>query len=355
MSVRSAFKFLIASALLVLASLPWEPVGRSAASSLRNVAQTATAQSFAGRVEQLSEEGGDFDTDNLISNERSFLEIVPALKAAGATGGVYIGVGPDQNFSYIAQVRPSIAFILDIRRDNLLLHLLFKALFGASRNRLEYLALLTGRIPPDRIDSWRDSSLDRIVGYIEDAKIEGADGLQRIDRRMHDALAAFGVPLSVTDFATIQRFHHAFMTSGLALKFESRGRPPQRAYPTYRDLLMATDRTGKSWNFLATESDFQFVKSLEAQDLVVPVVGDLGGTHALAGIANLMTSRRERLSAFYISNVETYLSPAKYQQFVRNVSRLPHDGRSMIIRSIFRASISTSEIEAVNEFVAASR
>ena len=54
---------------------------------------------FAARVAQLSEPGGYFDTDNLISNERSYLHVVPALRAAGLAGGAYIGVGPDQNFS----------------------------------------------------------------------------------------------------------------------------------------------------------------------------------------------------------------------------------------------------------------
>src|SRR5262245_13122033 len=52
------------------------------------------AQTFAARIQQLSEEGGDFDTDNLISNERSYLEVVPALKAGNVSGGAYIGVGP---------------------------------------------------------------------------------------------------------------------------------------------------------------------------------------------------------------------------------------------------------------------
>src|SRR4029450_6324161 len=104
---------------------------------LHGSSQTAVQSSFAARIERLSEANGDFDTDNLISNERSYLEIVPAWRKAGITGGAYIGVGPDQNFSYIAQVRPTIAFIVDIRRDNLLLHLLFKALFSAAQSRME--------------------------------------------------------------------------------------------------------------------------------------------------------------------------------------------------------------------------
>ena len=54
-------------------------------------------------------------------------------------GGAYIGVGPDQNFSYIAAIRPDVVFIVDVRRDNLLLHLLFKSLFT--------LAAHAGRVP----------------------------------------------------------------------------------------------------------------------------------------------------------------------------------------------------------------
>ena len=57
--------------------------------------------------------------------------VVPALTAAGLAGGAYIGVGPDQNFSYIAAIAAGRSpFIVDIRRDNLLLHLLFKAIFA---------------------------------------------------------------------------------------------------------------------------------------------------------------------------------------------------------------------------------
>ena len=99
---------------------------------------TKTATSFAALIDRLSEPGGDFGGDNLISNEQSYLQVMPALEGRHVTGGAYVGVGPDQNFSYIAQVRPAVAFIIDIRRDNLLLHLLFKALFAISPTRVEY-------------------------------------------------------------------------------------------------------------------------------------------------------------------------------------------------------------------------
>jgi hypothetical protein len=346
MRSRAAIRSCVLAVLLAAGAVPWTMAGR---------AQTAAAQPLAGLIERLSEEGGDFDTDNLISNERTFLEVIPALKATGTTGGAYIGVGPDQNFSYIAQLRPSIAFIIDIRRDNLLLHLLFKSLFTLSRNRVEYLSLLTGRTAPDRLDTWRGATLDRVLAYIDAAKPESTEALERLDRRVHDSIASFGVPLSPGDFRTIQRFHHTFIVDGLGLKFESRGRRPQSVYPTYRDLLTATDRAGRAWSYLATESDFQFVKSLETQDLVVPVVGDIGGTRALAAIGDYLQARGTRVSAFYISNIETYLAGNTFSQFVRNVGRLPHDGRSVIIRSTFQASISTSSLQPIGEFLAGSR
>jgi hypothetical protein len=321
---------------------------------LHGSAQTAVQSSFAARIERLSEANGDFDTDNLISNERSYLEIVPALKKAGITGGAYIGVGPDQNFSYIAQVRPTIAFIVDIRRDNLLLHLLFKSLFSAAQSRAEYLSLLTGRPAPPRVETWRDASLDRIVAYMDETKANNAV-VERINRRVRDDVARYGLALTPADFVTIERFHGAFVNAGLSLKFESRGRPARAVYPTYRDLLLATDRNGRSWNYLAGEDDYQFVRSLEMQDLIVPVVGDLGGVHALAAIGDLLMQRGDHLSAFYISNVETYLYGGKYSQFVKNVQRLPRDAHSVIIRATFRASISASEVQSANEFVATNR
>src|SRR5262249_19139436 len=123
---------------------------------------------FAAEVLRLSEPGGDFDTDNLISNERSYLEVLPALRQARVGGGAYVGVGPDQNFTYIALMRPAVAFIVDVRRDNLLLHLLFKALFALARTRTEYLTLLTDRPPPRDLETWRGAPLERIVRYIDE-------------------------------------------------------------------------------------------------------------------------------------------------------------------------------------------
>jgi hypothetical protein len=294
-----------------------------------------TPSGFADRIAQLSEPGGYFDTDNLISNEKSYLHVIPALREARLTGGAYIGVGPDQNFSYIARVKPAIAFIVDIRRDNLLLHLLFKALFQISTTRVEYLSSLVGRPPPRDLENWRRAGVERLAARVENAKSSPAS-VTALRARLDAVIRGFGVPLSTADFATIERFHRRFIEQGLDLKFETTGRAPRSYYPSYRDLLLETDRQGHRWNFLASEDDFQFVRSLERRDLIVPVVGNLAGPSAMAAVGRMMAMRGDRLSAFYTSNVEFYLfGDESFSKFIDNVTRLPHSERSLIIRSIF--------------------
>jgi hypothetical protein len=290
---------------------------------------------FAAQIASLSEPAGYFDTDNLISNERSYLQVLPDLGRRNVRGGAYIGVGPDQNFTYIAEVRPSIAFIVDVRRDNLLLHLLFKALFALSRTRVEYVAQLVGRPVPSDVDAWRTAPVDRLIACVEGAAAVPS-AVDALRRRVDEAIARMGVPLSAEDRATIDRFHRRFIGDGLSLRFQSTGRAPQSYNPTYRDLLRDTDESGRQGNYLASEDAFQFVKALEARDLVIPIVGNLAGPSAVAAIGSALAARHERLSAFYVSNVEFYLfGNGSFSRFIANLGRLPHMPNSVLIRSIF--------------------
>ena len=290
---------------------------------------------FAQQITALSEPEGYFDTDNLISNESSYQQVLPELRRRKVHGGAYVGVGPDQNFTYIAETRPSIAFIVDVRRDNLLLHLLFKALFELSRTRVEYLAQLLGRPVPSDIEAWRSVPVDRLVAYV-DAPAVPASAIEALRTRVDAAVTRCGVTLSAQDFRTLDRFHRRFIEEGLALRFQSTGRPPRSYYPTYRELLTDTDGSGRQANYLASEDAFQFVKGLQSHDMVIPVVGDLSGPSAIAGIGRLLASRRVRLSVFYVSNVEFYLfGEGAFARYVANLGRVAHMDNSVIIRSVF--------------------
>ncbi len=312
---------------------------------------------FAARIAALSEPPGYFDTDNLISNERSYPDVLPLLDRAPLLGGAYVGVGPDQNFSYIARLRPSIAFIVDIRRDNLLLHLLFKALFAQAATRGDYLAVLFGRAPPGDPDLRTGASVARLAAYIESHPADRRT-VDEIRRRTDAAILRYGMPLTADDLATIGRFHRAFIDAGLDLRFRSVGRPPQSWYPTYRDLLLATTREGAPASFLGSEESFQFVKSLQARDLVIPVVGDLAGPTAVRAIGRELAQRHLRLAAFYTSNVEFYLARAgTLDAFEANLVSVPRLPGAVIIRALFGRfeGGSRSVTQAIDELVPAAR
>ncbi|MDF1505990.1 hypothetical protein [Roseisolibacter sp. H3M3-2] len=325
------FGALLAGALLAAAAVPaCRPSPRADAWAAAPAPIDLAAQTAA-----LSEPGGYFDSDNLISNERSYLHVVGALKRLGVRGGAYIGVGPDQNFSYIAHVRPSIAFMLDVRRDNLIEHLLFKAAFGAARTRVEYLALLTGRAAPADTEAWRGRSVEQLVAAIDSTKVTPASEAAARAAILEGARRT-RVPLTEAELATLSRFHGEFIANGLDLRYTSRGRISRAFYPTLRDLLLEHDLEGERTNYLAREEDFQFVKGLHARDLIIPVTGNLGGDHALAAVGRLVAARGERVSVLYTSNAEDYLMrDGLFPKFARSVAALPRDAKSVIIRSYF--------------------
>ncbi len=314
----------------------------------------AAQTTFARTVAELSEPGGYFDTDNLISNERSYLWVLPDLERAGLRGGAYIGVGPDQNFSYIAQVQPAVAFIVDIRRDNLLLHLLFKALFAASPARAAYLGQLVGRSAAPPAGAGRAATMAELVAAVDRAPRLTAPAVDTLRARVDAAIGRMGLPLSAEDRRTIDRFHRTFIAEGLDLQFTSTGRAPQSYYPTYRDLLLETDPSGRLGNFLASEAAFQVVKDLQARDLVIPVTGDLSGRHALAAIGRLLAARRQTVTAVYASNVEFYLARSgTLDRFVDNLRTLPRAPGAVLIRSRFGGGGSSSEIQPITHLIGA--
>jgi len=313
---------------IVIAAVLSVLIGTAASSAAKD------HRAFAALSNRLSEPGGYFDSDNLISNETSYQHVLGKLRELNVSSGVYIGVGPDQNFTYIAKIRPRMAIIIDIRRDNLLQHLLFKALFARSRNRVEYLCLFFGKpFPKNR--GWEQRSIKDIVDYI-DATPSDAKLFEKTLKDVRQETQRYGLALSASDFETIGKIHRAFYSAGLDIRYSSYHRPPRSIYPTYRDLLLERDLAGQQQNYFNSEDDFQYIKKLEDQDLIIPVVGDLSGPQAVKAIGQYITEIKERVSAFYVSNIEFYLQrQGTFDKFVENLKSLPIDSRSLIIRSYF--------------------
>lgn len=317
-SAASAF-FPVPLLLFCLAAAP--PVRAAEARPL-------TASQFAGLVSHLSEEGGYFWNDNFVSNEASYLHPLGKLRELGIQGGVYIGVGPDQNFSYIARLRPDYCFIVDIRRQNLLEHLLFKALFHFARDRAEYLSLLLCRPGPAEGLSGGDYGVKELVDYFEHAEPDFSL-FRRTQARIRMFLSeGTRMELSERDFGAIEKIHRAFFLRGLSIKYDYVPVPP------YQDFLLETDLDGKRQNFLNSASDFRYLQRLHEENRIIPVVGDFAGPHALRELGSYLREIGEKVTVFYTSNVEQYLLQAlTWNVFLANVAALPLDDRAVFIRS----------------------
>src|SRR5262249_30230933 len=135
-SMRIALRSAVAVTFAIGLLLDLAPAFRAA----DTLPEQLSDEAFWKIVEDFSENGGTFVSENFSSNELGYETLIPKLQAVINPGGVYLGVGPEQNFQYIAGLRPKIAFIIDIRRQNMIQHLMYKAAFEMSANRSDFLS-----------------------------------------------------------------------------------------------------------------------------------------------------------------------------------------------------------------------
>jgi hypothetical protein len=286
---------------------------------------------------ELSEDNGFFRSDNLVSNEIWFQTVIPELLGRTRTGGVYLGVGPEQNFTYIAALKPRMVFITDIRRGNLHTHLMYKALFELSNDRAEFMAKLFSKKRPEGLTE-RTSAQDLQQAYWDESRAPTAD-IEVFKANLHaidDLLTKqHHLPLSKDDLEGIEYVYQNFYWFGPSITYSSSSGGSYRGnMATFAELMKAADNDGVMRSFLANEENFRVLKDLEAKNLIVPVVGNFGGTKALRAVGKYVRDHGATVSAFYLSNVEQYL----YQDnlagaFCANVATMPLDGGSTFIRS----------------------
>ena len=318
---------LVTAAAIVLAL-------RVAAIAADQVPARLSDPDFWSLVTTLSEPNGSFRSDNLLSNELRHQYVIPELKQTAKPGRAYVGVGPEQNFTYIAALQPSIAFILDIRRGNLQLHLMYKAIFELSADRADFVSRLFSRRQPEGLKA-TSTAAEIFNAY---ADVEASQALYEKNLKAIETQLAgkHGFALSDDDIAGIEYVYHALFTFGPAINYSStEGVSGAGSYrPTYADLMTATDNDGRAHGYLASEDAFGAVKALQARNLVVPVVGDFAGPRALRSVGAYLRSKSAVVSAFYVSNVEQYLRVERvWGAFCGNAARLPLDETSTFIRA----------------------
>jgi hypothetical protein len=312
---------------------------RSDAAQTRNALPASLSDTeFWTLSEKLSEPGGYFrsnsgSTDNLLSNEGAVSTVAAALATRVKPGGVYLGVGPEQNFTYIAATRPRIAFITDIRRGNLHLQLLYKAIFELTDNRADFVARLFTRTRPEGLTA-RSTAGELMNAFLRARPGDAAAYTANLRTITSHLKATRHLPLNDDDAAGIEYVYRSFYRFGPAITYtaSSGGRPGVGG--SYASIVASVDAaSGDERTFLANDQNFETVKALETRNLIVPVVGDFAGPKALRAIGAYVKERGATVSAFYVSNVEMYLQRnGVWSAFCANVATMPLDSGSLFIR-----------------------
>jgi hypothetical protein len=328
--VRRTAAVLAAGLLVTLAA----PVGGWRAETLP---ASLTDREFWSLTQQLSEPNGYFlsrsgSPGNLLSNEMQVSTVAAALAREIPLSGVYLGVGPEQNFTYIAAMRPRIAFIMDIRRGNLDLHLVYKALFEMSANRGELVARLFSRKP---VALPRFFSAAKLMAAYSGARpVDETTFAGNLNAIVDLLTNKHGFTLTADDRVNIEHVYRAFYQFGPAIDYTSSINGRTGRFNNYAALMGSVDmQSGEERGFLASEENFSLVKTMESRNLIVPVVGDFAGPKALRAIGAWVKGHGATIGAFYVSNVEQYLEQkGVWSAFCANAAALPLDRSSIFIR-----------------------
>jgi hypothetical protein len=328
--VSVAVSLAVVVAALVLAG------ARQIQASADSLPDRLTDEEFWKLSSDMSEPNGQFRSDNLLSNELYYPEVIPPLIQQAVPGRVYLGVGPEQNFNYIVAIKPRMAFITDIRRGNLHLQLMYKALFEMSDDRADFVSRLFTQERPDGLG--RDATVKDIIDKYWEIPTSSETVYKRNVQAIKDHLtkSPHHLPLGPEDLDGIELVYWYFYWYGLPINYNSstNGGGFRGNMANYASLMVAADSAGVNRSYLATDAGFRFLKDLESRNLLVPVVGNFGGPRALRAVGQYVRDHGAVVSAFYLSNVEQYLrQDGLLGTFCANVASMPLDETSTFIRS----------------------
>jgi hypothetical protein len=288
-----------------------------------------TDAEFWRMVTDFSEPGGDYQFQNFVSNEISYQEVLPELSRLAKPGGVYFGVASEQNFTYIDVVRPKVAFIFDVRRQNTLQLLMYKALFEMADNRADFVSLLFSRKRPAGLDA--NTSVADLFKAVAQAKADPqvyAATLQAIKDRL---LRQHRFALSADDQQKIEYIFNVFYRGGPRMDYGFASTAPNPFVPSYHMLAVTNDGRGKNWVYLAREDSYRRIRDMQLKNLIVPLVGDFTGSKAIKAVSQYVKERGSTVSVFYISNVEDYIQP-NWPAYLANLAVVPVDNQTLLIR-----------------------
>ena len=284
-------------------------------------------------VTEFSEPSGNFPSDNLLSNETSLQYVIPELQRSTKPGGVYLGVAPEQNFTLLAAIKPKIAFIVDIRHDNSVLLLVYKALFELSADRADFTSRLFSRPRPAGLDT--ASTIEQLMQAYSSATPDSVLFTKNLAAVKEKLIKGHGFPLTAEELSSVEYVYSWFYHAGPNLSYNMNMGGFRGRFPTYAMIMLETDGTSHR-SYLASESNYRFIKEMEANNLIVGVTGDFTGPKALRAVGSYVRDHHATITAFYVSNVEFYLfrQGDDWKHFYANVATLPLDESSTFVRSL---------------------
>jgi hypothetical protein len=287
---------------------------------------------FWDLVVTLSEPDGFFEDENYVSNELGYQRTMARLQQSVPAGGVLLGVGPEQNFHYVAALDPALTFVIDIRRQNAIEHLMYKALFELAADRAEFVSMLFSRPRPAGLAA--GVSVDALFQAFATVAADEALFRRTLTAVGQTLIARHAWPLDAADRASLAKIVTAFRNAGPDLMYVFRG--TAEAHPTYRQMMTAKDDAGRNWSYLESDAAFERVRLKQRRNLIVPVVGDFAGPKALKAIGAYLRERGARVSLFYVSNVEPYLFTAgRSTAFYDSLLALPFADEALFVRAFF--------------------
>ena len=308
--------------------------------SLSELIFPARDVNFGRVLQRLSEPESGPPADNLMTNEDSFTRVSAKIARCAPPETVYLGVGPDQNFSLMAHASPSLGIIVDYRRRNQLLHFLHKSLFTLSDDRHAYLSRLTARVTANRAgDLARSfSAVPMDHGKLATTTAEVAESLRGLN------------VVNNQDLATIATIQARLAGPGVECRFLA-----LKIYPTLAKLMSMPG------HMLSREELYRNVRSLQKADRILPIVDNFAARGGLAKLGAWLNEHHLQLGVIYVSDVEFFLiRSGRFSTYVANLDRLPWHPEAIIVRTSTReikhpervaGDSSTTIVRALAEFL----
>lgn len=201
-------------------------------------------------------------------------------------GGAYIGVGSDQNYSFIAVARSQWAWVMDYDPRVTDHHQRLKVFVLAAATPEEFVAL------------WSPSQSRRAAALIE-AAFAGSPELAKLRRGYH---------------ATRERLHEYYR---------------EQATP---------DPKAPGYGWLANPEHYAYVRLLFQQGRIMPIKGDLLGDDSLRTVGLAAKALGVPVRVFYTSNAPSSWGGQITEGYRRNVAGLPFDQRSIVLQTMSRGA-----------------